>query len=387
MYKRTLESSILRQLSFFPVVAILGPRQSGKTTLAKQVMKAFSGANYLDMESPADQRKLEDPELYLNSHSGKLIVIDEIQHRPELFPVIRSFVDKTERKSPLIILGSASQELIRQGGETLAGRIALTELTPLTVTEVDNIPINEQWLRGGFPGSITAPDNELSLQWREYFIRTFLERDLPMLGLRLSLPSLQRLLLLMAHNHGTLLNLSKTGELFGVSHTQMRNYLDFLTGSFLLRTLPPCEPNLKKQIVRTPKIYYRDCGLLHSVLSIDSFDALLGNMISGESWEGFVIEQVLSSVSSRWKASFYRTRQGAELDLVLEKGPHIIGVECKMHTAPSVTRGFWNCLDDLSISPEQSWIVCPIDDVYPYKNGVRIGGIKQFIDYMKSLDI
>jgi hypothetical protein len=385
MYKRTLEESIIKQLTFFPVVAILGPRQSGKTTLAKQIMKRYDGAIYLDMESPSDLRKLDDPELYLNSHRGKLIVIDEIQCKRDLFAVLRSFVDRTERKSPVIILGSASQALIRQGGESLAGRIALIELSPLTVMEVSDKEIPNQWFRGGYPDSITAPDDELSGQWRNYFIKTLVERDLPQLGLRLSSQSLHRLILIVAHNHGSLLNYSKVGELFGVSHTQIRNYLEFLQGAFLLRSLPPFESNLKKQLVKTPKIYFRDSGILHSVLSISSLDNLLGHTVCGESWEGFVVEQLLSNMKQGWQASFYRTRAGAELDILLEKGTVRIGIECKMHTAPTVSRGFWNCIDELQIPPENSWIVCPIDETVPYKNGITIGGVRQVINFVNSM--
>jgi predicted AAA+ superfamily ATPase len=384
MYKRELEESILKQLTFFPVIVILGPRQCGKTTLAKQIMTHFEGSLYLDMESPSDLRKLDDPELYLESHKGKLIVIDEIQHKTDLFPVLRSFVDKTDRKSPIIVLGSSSQALIRQGGESLAGRIALIELSPLTIMEVDDKSIQYHWVRGGFPDSISAPDDELSNQWRSYFIKTLVERDLPQLGLRLPASSLHRLMLLLAHNHGTLLNLSKTGELFGVSHTQMRTYLDFLQGAFLIRSLPPFDSNVKSQLVKTPKIYFRDCGLLHSIMSISSLDNLLGHTVCGESWEGFVIEQIISSISSSWRASFYRTRSGAEIDLILEKGPVRFAIECKMHTAPTVSKGFWNCIEELAIPHEHCWIVCPINETIPYKKGITIGGVHQVIEFIRK---
>jgi uncharacterized protein len=384
MYKRELEASLLKQLTFFPVIAILGPRQCGKTTLAKQIMQRYEGALYLDMESPSDLRKLDDPELYLDSHQGRLIIIDEIQHKTDLFPVLRSFVDKTERKSPVIVLGSSSQALIRQGGESLAGRIALMELSPLTIMEADDKPIRVHWLRGGFPDSITAPDDELSRQWREYFIKTLLERDLPQLGLKLPAQSLYRLMHLLAHSHGALLNLSKTGGLFGVSHTQMRTYLDFLQGSFLIRSLPPFDTNLKKKVVKTPKVYFRDSGLLHSIMSISSFDDLLGHTICGESWEGFVLEQLVSAIPSMWQATFYRTRAGAEIDIVLEKGSKRIAIECKMHTAPTVSRGFWNCIEELEIPPENCWIVCPVNETIPYKNGITIGGVRQVIEYIRK---
>jgi predicted AAA+ superfamily ATPase len=387
MYTRSVKAHALKSIKYFPVLAILGPRQCGKTTLAKEIMIDYPSAVYLDMERPSDVRKLEDPELFFNVHSGRLIIIDEIQHRGELFPVIRSFVDQTQRKSPIIVTGSASMDLIRQGGETLAGRITFIDLTPLTVMEVGDIEIIKQWLYGGFPGSLMAPDSELSMEWREQYIRTFVERDLPMLGLKIPAISLQRLLLLMADHHGGIINLSKIGELFGVSHTQMRSYIDFFSGSFLIRVLHPCEPNLKKQLVKTPKIYYRDSGLLHTVLNIEKTDTLLGSTILGESWEGFVIEQVLSSISSRWKASFFRTHKGAELDLVLELGMVRIGIECKSHTAPVVTKGFWIAIDDLQIKPGNRWIVCPIDEQYSYKEGAVIGGVRQVIDFINGVQM
>lgn len=385
MYSRGVIQHAIKSLKYFPVLAILGPRQCGKTTLAKEIMIDYPDALYLDMERPSDLRKLEDPELFFNVHTGKLIIIDEIQHRSDLFPVIRSFVDQSQKKSPIIVTGSASMDLIRQGGETLAGRITFIDLSPLTVMEVRDIDIIKQWLYGGFPGSLIAPDDELSMEWREQYIRTFIERDLPMLGLKMPSVSLQRLLLLLAHNHGGIINLSKTGENFGVSHTQMRHYIDFLCGSFLIRVLQPCEPNLKKQIVKTPKIYYRDSGLLHAILNISKPHTLLGCTMLGESWEGFVIEQVLSSISSRWKASFYRTHKGAELDLILELGDICVGIECKAHTAPVVKKGFWIAIDDLQIKPGSRWIVCPIDEQYSYKEGAMIGGVRQIIDHLNSL--
>jgi predicted AAA+ superfamily ATPase len=385
MYKRAFLPNAQKSLGYFPVLAILGPRQCGKTTLAKELMKGYTESVYLDLELPSDVRKLEDPELFFNTQVGKLIVIDEIQHRPNLFPVIRSFVDQTQRNTPFIVLGSASQDLIRQGGESLAGRITFLDLTPLTIMEVNDLSVVTQWLRGGYPGSLLAPDNDLSMQWREQYIRTFIERDLPMLGLSLPSTALTRLLLLLAHSHANIINLSKLGELFGVSHTQIRRYVDFLCGAFLIRLLQPNEPNLKKQIVKTPKIFFRDSGLFHAILSIDREETLLGSIRMGESWEGFVIEQITTSISSRWKASFYRTHKGAEIDLVLEQGDVRIGIECKASVAPVVTKGYWSALEDLNIKPENSWVVCPIDERYPYRNGTVIGGVRQIIEYINAL--
>ncbi len=377
-----MKENIEEYLSFFPVVAILGPRQCGKTTLAKEIASKFNDALYLDLERDTDLQKLTDPELYLTNHAGRLIVIDEIQIRKDLFPAVRSFVDMTDRKSPLLILGSASPELIRQSSETLAGRIAYCELTPFLCEEIDDIPITTQWTRGGYPDSVGAPKDHLSYAWREFYIRTFIERDLPQLGLRLPPPQLHRLLSLLAHSHGDMLNASKLGEALGVSHTSLRQYVDFLESAYLIRTLKPTSTNLKKRLVKSPKVYIRDVGILHSILKINSFDELLGHPSVGNSWEGFAIEQIISSISTQWEASFYRTQVGAEIDLILERGIKRVGIEFKTSTAPKVTRGFWSSKEDLSL--DNSFIVCPINEIYDLKKGVKISGLTQCIAFLNQ---
>jgi predicted AAA+ superfamily ATPase len=375
MYKRKEEASIREYISYFPVTAILGPRQCGKTTLAKKIAKAMPKSLYLDMEKSSDYQKITDPELFFRSNQGKLIIIDEIQIRKALFPAIRSFADSADKKTPILILGSASPELIRQSSETLAGRIAFCELAPLNCLEAKNIPLNDIWFRGGFPHSLLAPKINLSNDWREFFIKTFVERDLPMLGLKLAPIQINRLFSLLAHSHGELLNSSKLGEALGVSHTMFRQYTDFLEGSFLLRTLKPNFSNQKKRIVKSPKVYIRDSGILHLILGIRSFNDLLGHPSVGCSWEGFAIEQILSSISKDWSPSFYRTQAGAEMDLVLENGKERIGVEFKANTSPAVSAGFWNCIEDLELS--RAYIVCPIEDSYLYKKNVTVCGVRQ----------
>lgn len=381
-YHRKMKEQIEEYLTFFPVVAILGPRQCGKTTLAKEIAKNFEDSIYLDLERDTDLQKLADPELYLQNHIGRLIVIDEIQIRKDLFPAIRSFVDSTNRKSPLLILGSASPKLIKQSSETLAGRIAFCELPPLTCEEVNDYSIPVQWTRGGFPDSLTAPNDNLSFRWREFYLRTFIERDLPQLGLKLPALQLRKLLSLLAHSHGDLINTSKLGSALGVSHTSFRQYLDFLESAYLIRTLRPLSANIKKRLIKSPKVYIRDSGLLHSILKIDSFDSLLGVPIMGNSWEGFAIEQILTSIDSKWDSSFYRTQAGAEMDLILDNGLEKIGIEFKASTAPSVSRGFWNCKEDLQLN--KCWIVTPIDEIYQFKGGVIIGGIRQLVAELNS---
>jgi len=376
-YDRNLGLLIEEHLSWFPVVAMLGPRQCGKTTLALQIAERFPGALYLDMESPKDHGKLDDAELFLEALQGQLLIIDEVQRRPSLFPVLRSFVDKTKGKSPVLILGAASRDLLQQSSESLAGRISYLQLTPFLLCEVSDIPLYQHWSRGGFPRSLLTPKDSLSMAWRHNYIQTFLERDLPQLGLKLPLPRLQRLLQLLAHSHGELLNSSKLGGVLGVTHNTFRTYVDFMEQSFVIRTLPPYESNQKKRLAKSPKTYFRDSGILHALLDLPSFDSILGHPCQGASWEGFALEQILSALPDGWRASFYRTQVGAELDLVLEKGERRIGIEFKASMSPTVTRGFWICLDDLAIT--ESWIICPIEDLYPFKKDTKVAGIKQFL--------
>lgn len=375
--QRRLQNTVQEYLEYFPVLALLGPRQCGKTTLAHQIAKAFPRAVYLDMESPKDYQKLSDAELFLEAHQNRLIIIDEIQHNPGLFAILRSFVDRTKRKSPVLILGSASRHLVQQSSESLAGRIAYLELTPFLLSEVTDIPIHQQWYRGGFPHSLLTPKDSLSIAWRSNYIKSIVERDLPQLGLALPAPKLHRLLQLLAHTHGELLNASKLGESIGVTYHTLRGFVDFLENAFILRTLPPLETNLKKKLVKSPKVYFRDSGILHSLLNLSGFDDILSHPCQGASWEGFAIEQILSSFPEGWHASFYRTHVGAELDLVLEKAGRRIGIEFKASMSPTVTRGFWTCLEDLGIT--ESWIICPIEDLYPYKKTTKVAGIRQFL--------
>lgn len=264
-----------------------------------------------------------------------------------------------------------------------AGRIAYCELTPLACGEVEDIATSVQWTRGGFPDSITAPTDELSYAWREFYIRTFVERDLPQLGLRLSVPQLHRILSLLAHSHGDLLNASKLGEALGVSHTAFRNYVNFLESAYLIRTLKPTVTNLKKRLIKSPKVYIRDVGILHSILKIKSFDMLLGNPVVGSSWEGYAIEQILSSIDSDWEPSFYRTQGGAEIDLVLERGVEMVGVEFKASTAPKVSRGFWSSKESLELN--RCFVVCPIEEMYDFKAGVQISGVKECISEINHM--
>jgi len=365
---RALASTLDAHLAQFPAVALLGPRQCGKTTLARQFIEGAKGL-YLDLERPADAQKLADPELFLSQHVERLVCLDEVQRVPALFPVLRGIVDRARRPGRFLLAGSASPELLRQGAETLAGRLGILELTPFLLGEVaGRADADRLWVRGGFPDSLLAADDARSLRWRGAFVRTFLERDIPALGFRVPSETLGRFWRMLAHHHGQVLNQSELGRALAVNHATVRHYLDMMEQTFLARVLPPLEANLGKRLVKNPKVYVRDSGLLHALLEIDGRDDLLGHPVCGASWEGFVVEQILSALPG-WRGSFYRTAHGAELDLVLEHGQRRIGVECKLSTAPAPARGFWTALEDLGI--REAYVVAVVENEYPLREGVR----------------
>ncbi len=383
---RILTESVKQRLKSMPAAAILGPRQCGKSTLAKKIIEGFNDAMYIDLERPSDSSKLRDPEAFFRLNKGKIICLDEIQRAPELFPVLRSIIDAEDRNGQLIILGSASPELIKQSSETLAGRIAYLELTPFLLGEVaasqSTAALRELWLRGGYPRSFLAGDNQASFSWRFDFIRTFLERDIPQLGFQIPAKKLERFWQMCAHVHGQLLNSSKLGESLGVSNHTIRSYIDILDHTFVLRVLQPYAANLKKRLVKSPKIYIRDSGLLHALLAIESHNDLLGHPVYGASWEGFVLENIISSLP-QWKAGFYRTASGSELDLVLEKGQRRVAVECKASTSPEVTKQFWNALRDLDI--KDAWIVAPVEKQYTIAEHTTVAPIRTVVDALKRM--
>ena len=385
--ERELTEKIHQKLAQLPGATILGPRQCGKSTLAKAIISGIENAVYLDLERPSDLSRLRDPEAFFSIHTDQLVCLDEIQRVPEIFRVLRSIIDEDPRNGRFIILGSASPELLRQSSETLAGRISHLELTPFLLTEVssgDHLPIlRKLWLRGGFPRSYLAAGETQSFDWRQDFIRAFLERDIPQLGLRIPGKNLERFWKMVAHLHGQLLNSSKLGESLGVSHHTVRSYVDVLEFTFVLRVLLPYEANLKKRLIRSPKIYVRDSGLLHALLDIESHDDLLGHPVYGASWEGFVIENVLS-VLPDWRAFFYRTSSGSEIDLILTRGKRRIAIECKASSSPDLNRGFWNAVNDLEI--EEVWVIAPVRDSYPVEKNVKVAPLWKFMEYMKKAD-
>jgi len=384
LIKRNSEFTILEDLRSFPVVAILGSRQCGKSTLAKMLKEKIENFIYLDLESPSDLRKLDDPELFFDVNKNKTVCLDEIQFRQDLFPVLRSIVDRNRRNGQILILGSASRDLIRQSSESLAGRISFIELTPFVISEIRDLPqynITQYWFRGGYPDSFLSIDDNLSNRWRENFIRTFVERDIPQLGINIPALKLRRFLTMCAHNQGQLLNSSKLGDALGVSYHTIRNYIDLLEQTFIIRTLQPYEVNVKKRIIKSPKVYIRDSGLLHSLLEIFDFNELMGHPVFGASWEGFALENILAELAG-WKSFFYRTSSGNEIDLILIKGRKKIAVEFKSSKAPTVTKGLWNALEDMNI--QKAWIIAPVDESYLIKEGVTVSGLDYFIQHVKS---
>lgn len=366
---RIVEKELRRALARSPAVAILGPRQCGKSTTAKTLLKNIS-AVYLDLQDRVDRNKLAEPELFFDRHRDKLICLDEIQLLPEFFSVLRSEIDKDRRAGKFLILGSASRDLIRQSTESLAGRISYIDLTPFLLKEVVNVSSwSDLWLRGGFPESVLAENDPDSFDWRLDFIRTFMERDIPSLGFNIPIPVIERLWLLLAHYHGRTANYHKLAASADISIPTLKKYLALLKQTYMVRLLPPASTNLKKRLVKSPKIYLRDSGILHALLEIEEYDYLLANPIAGASWEGFVIENIIAKYA-RWRPSFLRTSNGAEIDLVLERAGRCRLFECKLSKAPKPSRGFYELVD--CMQPESAWVIAPVDEPYEIRKGVFV---------------
>jgi predicted AAA+ superfamily ATPase len=376
---RHLTDTVKKRLQNNPAVAILGPRQCGKTTLAGQIVKKFNQSVYLDLENPGDLAKLSDPLAFFSLHNQDLVCLDEIQRAPELFSILRSIIDERARNAQFLILGSAGRDLIRQSSESLAGRIAYLDLTPFLLSELEAAhkdDIRRLWLRGGFPKSYLAQDHDISFEWRQDFIRTFLERDIGMLGFRMPPARLGRFWKMCAHIHGSLLNASKLADSLGVSSHTVSSYIDLLAHTFMLRVLLPDAPNLKKRLVKSPKIYIRDSGILHALLDIRTHDDLLSHPILGASFEGFAMENILA-FAKNYEPSFYRTSAGAEIDLILRRGRRTLAFELKSSSVPRVSKGFWNALED--IAPDEAYVVAPVKESYPMKGGVMVSPLQEII--------
>ncbi len=373
MISRQLEAQVERRLLQSPAVALLGPRQVGKTTLALAVAARHAGAVFLDLERASDRAVLAEPEIFLPRVRDRLVILDEVQHLPQVFAALRPEIDAHRVPGRFLLLGSASGELLRQTGESLAGRVAYLELTPVLACEMPpGLPdLQRLWLRGGFPSSCLASDDAAAFEWRQDFIQTFLQRDLPGMGVRVPAETLRRFWTMLAHLQGQMFNASALGQaLGGASHTTAARYLDTLVDTLMVRRLPPFQASLGKRLVKSPKVYVRDSGVLHALLGLASVRDLQGHPVAGASWEGFVVEQVAAALPPGAQLSFYRTAVGAELDLVVELGTRRFGIEIKFSSAPKPARGFWQSLKDLGI--DRAWVIAPVARGYPLAPGVEV---------------
>jgi hypothetical protein len=373
---RKSEKEIRKLLRFYPAVAILGPRQVGKTTLAKSIIRA--DGIYIDLESSQDRARLSDARLYLSQFADKTVVLDEIQFMPDLMNELRSLIDENRRAGRFIILGSASPELLHSSSDSLAGRIGFVELPPFLQTEVSHDSAYEKlWLRGGFPPSYLAPDDSLSFTWRKDFVRSYVERDLRQIGLDADAILLERFWRMLAGFHGNIWNAENFARSLGISRNTVNRYLNFMESSFLMTRLQPFRTNTKKRLVKSQKIYVRDCGVLHYLNNISDWQGLQHHHLLGASWEGFVIQQIMGVASDRFQYYFYRTHQGAEADLVLERADKITLVEIKYSLSPTVSKSFAVVQED--IQPKQSFIIVPGGESYTNKNGALVVSLHDFL--------
>ena len=387
MIPRQKSQLVCARLDQFPAVALLGPRQTGKTTLAGLIAEERA-STYLDLENTADREKLSDAALYLSGHEDELVILDEVQRAPELFQTLRGLIDKGRRRNiragRFLLLGSASIDLLKQSRESLAGRIAYIELGPFNVLEVDAAAREQLWVRGGFPDSFLAKSDEASAVWRENFVRTYLERDIPQLGPRVPAETLRRFWTMLAHMHGGLLNAAQLARGLAVDGKTVARYLDLLVDLLLVRRLPPFHVNVGKRLVKSPKVYLRDSGIVHTLLGLDDRDAVLGHPVAGGSWEGFVLENLLSAAPERVKPWFYRTAAGAEIDLVLQMpGGDLWAVEIKHGLAPRLDKGFHHARQDLN--PTRSFVVYSGIQRYPKGEAVEVIGLGELASLLAAV--
>lgn len=373
MIQRDIQENIVHSLDNFPVVGILGSRQVGKTTLAKEIKrKTNKHTVYLDLELTSDINKLQDPELYLSQFTDSLVIIDEIQRMPELFPLLRALVDQKRIPGRFLVLGSTSLDLIKKTSESLAGRIIYHELTPFKIKEVGSSLkiIFDLWLKGGYPDSYLSEDIELSFTWRDAYIKTYLERDIPQLGIHVPALQLRKFWTMIAHCHGQLWNASQISKSLGVSSPTAKHYLNILEKTYIIRQLQPYHANIKKRLIKSPKIYIRDTGILHTLLKNKTLDDLQSHPMVGNSWEGFVIEQIINMLPENWEKYFYRTNAGAEIDLItFESYRNPVAIEVKYSFSPKVSRGFWNAIEDLKC--RKGFVVYPGKESYPISSDIN----------------
>lgn len=391
MIKRRLEHKIRDRLQNSSSVALMGPRQVGKTTLAFNISKTVPSI-YLDLENRTDLQKVQDIEAFHNANSDKLIILDEVQRLPEVFAPIRGLIDAQRRQGNktghFLFLGSASIELLQQSSESLAGRISYIELFPIDATEYFKSAeelgnLSQLWTRGGFPESLLAKDNENSLRWRRDFIKTYLERDIPQLGPRVPAETLERLWIMLAHAQGTNINASKLAASLGVSSVSIGRYIDLLVDLLLVRKLPPYAANIKKRLVKSAKIYVRDSGITHALLNIKTYNDLLGHPVVGKSWEGFVIENIMAVLPEGAEAYYYRTVGGAEIDLLIDFGSspkELWAIEIKRSASVGLGRGFHEASAD--IEPTRKFIIHGGTDTFPMKNDIQAINLLEFLQIL-----
>ncbi len=385
MIPRSLENEIVEALTYLPAVAILGPRQVGKTTLVNALKTRLGRPSiYLDLEYFADRDKLiVAPDLYFLEHENEVVILDEIQRMPDLFPLLRSMIDRNRQPGRFILLGSASPNLLRQSSETLAGRILYLELQPLHYREVTGISYQQHWLRGGFPSALLAPTDKIAGLWFRGFVQTYIERDLPALGLTAAPETMRNMLRMLTNVQGGLLNYSDLSDSLNLSLPTVKSYLNFLESAFLVRRLEPYFANVSKRLVKAPKLFFRDTGLLHHLMGIQDFDGLQGNIGLGSSWEGYVIQQLIANLRPDVEPYFYRTKDKAELDLVLVQNTNVkVAIEIKYGNSPTLSRGNTVAMDDLSAP--LNLIITPQANDYWYRPSVRVCSIATVWQYLNS---
>jgi hypothetical protein len=384
MIKRLIDEKLKTLLKESPVVTLLGPRQAGKSTIARE-LASRQAAQFFDLENPADKAALENSLLILRHYQDKLIVLDEVQRMPDLFPILRVLVDENRRPGRFLLLGSATPNLRRQSSESLTGRSLTLELTPFLVSEAvpAHATVQQLWTRGGFPPSLMAVNPDASLRWREQYLRDLVERDLHLLGFQLPSETMWRFVQMLAHNHGQLWNTSQLARSLDIGTTTGGRYLDAIMQTFLVRRLLPFHRNLGKRLSKSPKVYFRDSGLLHSLLGIRSIEQLLGHPVSGFSWEGFVIEQAAAHLPDGWTQAFWRTATGAEIDLLLlYAGEPCIGIEIKSGLVPKPSRGFYAGCEDLKLT--ERWVVYAGDRVLNLAQNTLALPLKEMIARLRG---
>ncbi|SEL90169.1 ATP-binding protein [Parapedobacter koreensis] len=374
--KRNITEPFEEYRQIFPAVGLLGPRQVGKTTFVKGLTKVDDFI-YLDLERLADREKLKDPGFYFSQYPNKCFILDEVQFMPEIFAELRGIIDADRKPGRFLLLGSASPDLIRNASDSLAGRIGYLQLTPFTMPEVDN-NAQQLWLRGGFPLAYLATSQRASVLWRRNFIQTYINRDLGLLGLQADPQLMERFWRMLASVHGNLWNAEGFARSLGITRPTVNRYLDFMEGAFMVRVLQPWFRNIKKRLVKSPKVYIRDSGLLHTLLGLDDLGTLINHIQVGASWEGFVLEQIINSLDDNTHPWFYRTQQGAECDLLLEKNGKIVAaVEIKYAAVPSISKGFRISMEDTEAL--KGYIIANVDEAYTPEAGITVVGIAAFI--------